>query len=296
MKFARFTSFSFLSNFGFYNPQEISILEKEGKVAKLLQDNKWLVQVPLAKPFITRFLTIQTNNSVCAENIPSLNIELDGMIEAFEAMASASPTFENHQPDALVFELISHLATRKMARNNVIERNTAKVISYKADLRNHNAENFHAMLQRGQKVLWALDVDGYLSIGDPQGNKHSVVAAGKVVKGAGIAQIKMCDRTDLYWSMKDTTSRASELERRAVATSNGKEKTELLDVAEHLRLQADDFRNVLRGFIPPLDIQRIIELDFDSGHYAPREAWKASTAAWNEAGYIVEWSKTAKFV
>jgi len=47
--------------------------------------------------------------------------------------------------------------------------------------------------------------------------------------------------------------------------------------------------------VPPLDMEKTVVLDFDSGHYAPREAWKAATSAWNEAGYKVEWSTTSKF-
>ena len=68
------------------------------------------------------------------------------------------------------------------------------VIHYQADLRNHGAVNFHKMIATGKPVLWALDVEGYLSIGDPQSNKHSVVVAGKKVYGAGTAQLDRLGR------------------------------------------------------------------------------------------------------
>jgi|GEM_PF-4293601 len=295
MKFARFWKYGFLSNWGSYSVQERGVLQKESDVAKLLQNNNWLCEVQKINPLVKKFLVIQTSNSVTTDEIPGLGIELDDMKKTFTDMVGKSPKFVNHQPDALVGEIRAHLASRTQARNNRIHPNTSKVISYKADLRNHRAENFHAMIATGQKALWVYDVDGYLSIGDPQGNKHSVVAAGKEVLGAGIAQKKSCQNTDMYLAMKDQLSRAVALDNEAALTSVLKDKQLYKENADSLRMQANDFKKALNGWTPPKNSERVIVLDFDSGHYAPRDAWQASTKAWNDAGYKVEWSSTSKF-
>jgi hypothetical protein len=152
------------------------------------------------------------------------------------------------------------------------------------------------MVLTGQKLLWALDIDGFLSIGDPSSNKHSVVAVGKNVKGAGIAQLKLDPRMDEYLAMRDQAARATEFEGRAAAIrDNERDRELLLENAAALRGMAESIRKALGDWMPPATVDRTIELDFDSGHYAPRGAWIASTEAWNAAGYRVVWSTTCRY-
>ncbi len=293
MKFARFATYGLFSNWGSYTEAENELLSLEGDIAKLIKDNQWIVEVVSAKQTVQNFLTIQTNNSVLEIEMQEIGRKLREIKDTLASVIGKSPTFRNHQPDALVGEIRTHLAHRKDAQFTGFG---AKVIHYQADLRLHNAANFHALLAKGQKVLWALDVDGYLSIGDPIGNKHSVVAVGHDVKGAGIAQLKIDQKTDTYLSMVDQNTRALALESQARETNDKKKKEELVENAEYLKKMAKEYRSALGSWTPPANSEKIIELDFDSGHYAPREAWKESTKAWNAAGYKVVWSSTAKFV
>lgn len=39
-----------------------------------------------------------------------------------------------------------------------------------------------------------------------------------------------------------------------------------------------------------------VVIDFGSGHYAPRRAWRRATEVWENAGFTVEWNKTSQWV
>lgn len=296
MKFARFDSFlSFLSS---YSTVERALLDKELAVAKYLKQNPWLSAVPKAQPEIKSFLDIQMNRAVREDEYFSIAVELDSILQNLKNFTGkADRAFDNRQPDALVIEIRNHLANRRAARQNPGQANLAKVISYKADLRNHKAANFHAMMATRQQVLWTLDTEGYLSIGDPNGNKHSVVAVGKTVLGAGLARLKIEARDDAYFSALDQRQRAKECRRMAAASGiTDKDKQVYLENADMMDQMAKAYEEELGSYRPSSKSLRLVELDFDSGHYAPREAWRPSTKAWNEAGYEVVWSSTSKFV
>jgi hypothetical protein len=299
MRFARFTWNAMAALLNWYSPVENALIAKETAVVGLLKRNKWLPAVRGAEQTIREFLTLQARSDVAEAEYGVVDLQLDSIIKKFTTFVEAAertPSFQNHQPGALVGEIRSHLDARKQARANPLNIRHAMVIHYPADLRNHKAMNFHALLARGQKVLWTLDVENCLSIGDPAGNKHSVVAVGMKVLGAGTAQLLCDDRTDNYYAMKDSLAVAEDLERRAKTESNQKERGVLVANAEHRRGMAAELSEALNGWVPSVNASnRTIVLDFDSGHYAPREAWKESTDAWNKAGYQVQWSASSKF-
>jgi hypothetical protein len=299
MRFARFTWNGLAALLNWYSPAETSLIRKETAVVGLLKQNKWLPAVKGADQSLREFLAIQARSDVAEAEYSAIDLRLDDIftkLTGFIETAKKTPSFQNHQPDALVGEIRGHLDARRQARANPLNARHAMVIHYPADLRNHRGKNFHALLARGQKVLWTLDVEHCLSIGDPAGNKHSVVAVGMKVLGAGTAQLSCDDRTDSYYSMQDSISVAEDLERRAKTEGNQKEKGVLLANAEARRSMAAEIGEALNGWTPSVKTSnRTIVLDFDSGHYAPREAWKESTEAWNRAGYQVQWSSVSKF-
>lgn len=296
MKFYRFRQYWIFSNFGSYSPVERDLLEKESAIARILKQNPWLPPVPAAKPLVSDFLTIQQRTDVREPEYGALGMKLDQIRQRLDRLATKKPIMTNHQPDALVGEIRQHLEERRRARAQPDQASRGVVIHYPADARNHKAANFHHLLGTGQRVLWTLDVEHCLSIGDPVGNKHSVVAVGKDVLGAGTAQLKLDPRTDSYLAMKDCEASAKDYTDRAARAANPSDQKTLLENAQHRQGLADDYRKALNGWRPPAKMERVVVLDFDSGHYAPRKAWKESTQAWNQAGYQVEWSTTSKFV
>jgi hypothetical protein len=280
-----------------FSSDEQLLIDKEDAVNRYLQANPWIVAVHKADPEIRDFRKIQIKTVHPSEH-GSIGVELDSILLNLKNLTHRSTVqdqeFKNHQPEALVGEIRAHLAARKLARANPRRATYAQVISYKADLRQNHAANFHAMMDTRQKVLWTLDTTGYLSIGDPVGNKHSVVAVGRPCLGAGQAQLQTDDRDDQYYAAKSQRERADDLEERA-KTASASDKKLFLENVQALRESAKQMEEALGGYTAPLVQTRIVELDFDSGHYAPREAWKPSTDAWNEAGYQVVWSATSKF-
>jgi hypothetical protein len=293
MKFKRFSTWGPLSNWGYYDAHEQKLLDLELEITKIIKDNEWMVEPASVKPIIQEFLKLQAADAVEASEMAGIEYKLREIKKTLTELLAKSPTFPNHHPDALVGEIQTHLAHRKQARFSGF---SARVIHYQADLRNHRAANFHAMLGTGQRVLWTLDVDGYLSIGDPLGNKHSVIAVGHTVKGAGTAQLKIDPKADAYFAMKDQYARASGFEVEAKLTTDKAKAALLLENAKVLRGMGDEYKQAIGSWTPPANAEKTVVLDFDSGHYAPREAWRESTKAWNTAGYKVVWSPDSKFV
>jgi hypothetical protein len=140
--------------------------------------------------------------------------------------------------------------------------------------------------------LYTLDVDDILSIGDPRSTKHSVVAVGKDCKAAGIAQLAIDSKTDMYFSMEDHTRKAANFRRML----QDKQDPSVEENAKYYEAEAKKLKDVLQGWTPPPIETRIIELDFDSGHYAPSKAWKPAMEAWSAIGYTPRWSREAKHV
>jgi hypothetical protein len=149
-------------------------------------------------------------------------------------------------------------------------------------------------MDTGSKVLYTLDVAGILSIGDPRSTKHSVVAVGQTVKAAGIAQLEIDDRTDVYMSMRDYEQRARDLQ--ATIDTDGDPKKDLAANVAYYRHEAQELRVKLAGYVPPPVLTRNVLIDFDSGHYAPSKAWREAMAAWTAAGYRAKWNPESRRV
>jgi hypothetical protein len=283
---------------GHYSTAEQELLDLEARVQRMLSANPRLLKVDKLRPHIYEFFTLQVNNSVRTREYATIKKSLTDLLSRLELVAgTVSPTFANHQPNALVGEIRTHIHSRLEAVRLKPMTTTGAVIHYAADLRNHAAVNFHALISSGQRVLWTVDVDRFLSIGDPLGNKHSVVAAGKDVFGAGMAQLKIDKRMDTYLAMQEQLRRAGEYEEQAKNLPKEEKKTkEFLENASHFCGMAEEYRLALSGWVPPEGkIRSTITLDFDSGHYAPRGGWLESERVWKAAGYGVEWSTTSKF-
>jgi hypothetical protein len=143
-------------------------------------------------------------------------------------------------------------------------------------------------------VLYKVDVHDILSIGDPASTKHSVVAVGEKCKAAGIAQLEIDDRTDVYKSMKDYERKGVEIRQRIA--DKGDPKGDLVANAEYYEKQVADLGVQLNGYVPPPVASKTIMIDFDSGHYAPNQAWKEAMTAWAAAGYTAKWSTISRRV
>jgi hypothetical protein len=305
MRFSRFTSYGRLTDWGWYSTKEKELLELERKVAKRLTKYEWASEIAKVKPLVQEFLKIQTNTSVQFEQYGEIESRLKSMLEILTNLTKREvPVFSNHQPDALVGEIRTHLAARSLARAGRVGPTTAMVIHFNTryaetignGIPDPRLVSFCQMIDSGQKVLWAFDIEEILSIGDPGSNKHSVVAVGQEVFGAGTAQLKLDPKTDQYLAMQDSARRAMEFENRAGQLEEGdRARNDLLENAMELRKWVEIERQALGDWQPPAHGTRKIELDFDSGHYAPRSAWLASEAAWVMAGYEPEWSTTSKF-
>jgi Domain of unknown function (DUF4157) len=167
-------------------------------------------------------------------------------------------------------------------------------------------ERFHRMMRQG-KVLWTLDVDNILSIGSPANNKHAVVAGGKDVWAAGEASLKSAvdyykergDITDKHLNLwGDIAGKDLEIATWIQLGQNNdaqrvtQEKNELIQ--EIGGQTVFDWITQIQEEIAPGDLT--VVLDFGSGHYAPRGAWKKATDAWKAAGFKVEWDSRSQWV
>ena len=170
-----------------------------------------------------------------------------------------------------------------------------------------NPDHFHAMIRQGL-VLWTLDVDGLLSIGSPQNNKHAVVAGGKDVFAAGEAYLKSA--REFYIDRGELTHRQvelwafiggldSEIEQLQRANENALAGERAVERQRYLNeiggMEVYNRITQISDQLAPSD-RPLVVLDFGSGHYAPRKAWRRATDAWTLAGFQVEWSKTSQWL
>jgi hypothetical protein len=307
VQFDRFTSWGFLTNWGSYSQAENELLKKELDVANYIASlEAFMTNDDQAKALVKQFKKIAGNESVKASEMVQIGRDLDQLqqklklrrVHLLNANGPNIPVshrvFKNHQPNALVGEIRSYLHFRTMNRGKGDPLKAGFVIHYQADLRNHGAKNFHGIIATGSKVNWALDVEGYLSIGDPVSTKHSVVAVGKDVIGAGTAQLKMDDRKDKYLAAREFRDKASGYMEEFKKTGERMYK----ETAENYLATVKQWEDELNGWVPKKDEdeEKSIVLDFDSGHYAPSGAWKKVALAWKGAGYKVEWSDKARHV
>lgn len=300
MLFQRFTKWGFLTNWGWYSNAETELLALETQVVDYIIALDDFIEYSsdiYKEKLYGRVLAIMKNHSVKTSEIPTIKKELQTiqsrikhfrikMLNEGTHIPTSDKVFKNHQPSALVGEIRTFLGHK--------DRKKHFVIHYQADLRNHGAKNFHGIIDSGMKVNWALDVDGYLSIGDPVSTKHSVVAVGKDVVGAGVAQKKIDPREDMYLSMGEYLYKAESYDLEYERTKD----RIYLETAKGFRSQVEAWKKELNGWMPKKNKSstKIVVLDFDSGHYTPSGAWKKVALAWGKAGYKVEWSESSRRV
>lgn len=299
MQFQRFTRFGCLSNWGSYSQQEAAILALEATVAGRIERlDPFARRNGRVVVLLRAFRNIQTRTDVETVEVPELHRQLTRIAERLAAIRldlldgehyprGHQPVFQNHQPDALVEEIRNYLAYRRANRFQEPSFETGFVVSFRAQ-----PAKFRQLIATGARVLWALDVEGNLSIGDPKPAKHSVVAVGRDVLGAGIAQLEIDARTDMYYSVRDMRQRAQRMRDQFLLSQDDL----YLENAQELEAQSGGFEQSLDGWVPPQHQQSTIVLDFDSGHYAPTKAWSKSAEAWQHAGYLVKWSRDARHV
>lgn len=304
MRFSRFNSYGFLSNWGWYSPKEKELLETELKVGQYLASLEDFVRrKQLVKNLIQEFQAIQNRNDVKESEYGALQVKLESLadqarkirLEVLSRGGSDIPdapkTFPNHHPTALIGEIRSFLEYRKQNRHRPNPFSSGFVIHYHAT----TAVAFKAIVNTGSKVLYTLDVNGILSIGDPKSTKHSVVAVGKECKAAGIAQLEIDDRRDLYEGMKDCERKAQDMQEDLNKQGDDREGSKKANIT-YYQQQAKERKIQLQGWTPPVQDINTVLIDFDSGHYAPRQAWKEALQAWRAAGYAAKWNPNSKWV
>lgn len=192
---------------------------------------------------------------------------MDGFAEAMlEMYPPPPPVFPNKQPQNLENEIRRYLNNWKATKG---KDNEAFIISFATD-----NNNFRTKILTGQKFLWTYDTDGFLSIGSTEMNQHSVVGAGKDVYSAGTGQLVMSPEMESYLSFCYLVNV------KAREYFNQRE----YEIAADFILSAKEFRST-----PPAggEANDTVELDFESGHYAPIDAWKKTYEAWSATGFKV---------
>jgi hypothetical protein len=299
MKFYRFSGM--FSNWGWYSPTETALLKKEREAGEYVDSLEDFVRGTGAyQRIVQRFRAIELNTKVKESEYGAVGKELDDIVSELAAkrlrvldkggarIPDATKVFPNHQPDALIGEIRSYLAARKIDRANPETTTPGFVIHYHVN----TAEAFKARIQTGGKVLYTVDVDDILSIGDPRTAKHSVVAVGKTCKAAGIAQLEIDPRTDIYLSAQDYRNRAADLQHQIDEGHDA--RGDLEENRRYLVKEAKQLEVGLQGYVPPPIDSLTVLIDFDSGHYAPSAAWKEAMGAWRSAGFTAKWSPTSR--
>jgi hypothetical protein len=125
--------------------------------------------------------------------------------------------------------------------------------------------------------------------------RHSVVAVGKECKAAGIAQLEIDDRRDLYEGMRDCERKVQNMREDLKKQGDDKEGSKKANIA-YYEQQASERRTQLQGWTPPVQNIDTVLIDFDSGHYSPRQAWKEALQAWRTVGYTAKWNPNSRWV
>lgn len=117
--------------------------------------------------------------------LPVVGTIVGGVIGAVVGASLASPaTYKNHQASALESETRTFEQYLQQHQGETDLYLRGAIIPYNSD----NARRFNALLKGGM-CLYTYDIDGQLTIGTPQDNKHAVVAGGKDVFAAGTASL-----------------------------------------------------------------------------------------------------------
>lgn len=307
MQFHRFTQLGCLSNWGWYSPQEKQLLSQEVAVGKAISELEPFIRTsPSLQIHLNEFHAIQTNMSVRVQEYATVGQDLDRLAKAIvtarlnilnadgDDIPASAGAFLNHHPEALIGEIQSFLeyqhAQRQAGRVDPFE------VGFRIKYQQDPAE-FDEIMEAGGKVLYTVSIDDILTIGDPRSTKHSVVAAGVDCKAAGIAQLDIDEKTDVYRAAQDYLQQVQVLDQRMLGLSPDshawKEFKENRDVKQE---GADELLAGLAGWVPPPQQTRRVLINFDSGHYTPHSAWKEAMAAWRAAGYEPRWSPDSRRV
>jgi len=304
--FERFTKWGALSNWGWYSGPERALLAKELEVSKAFTKSEGFIkkEESVLKLFV-KFMAIRLNTSVTAAEMGTIDQDLDAILadlkeERLKTLDKLGPNapsapapFSNHQKDALVGEIRSYLATRKKQEYDPDPLKSGFVIHLNLNLpAPPTLDQFQLVVKSGAKVLWTYDVDGILSIGDPRSTKHSIVAVGKDVKAAGIAQKKIDQNEDAFHTLEQYKRDVESLNEQLRI----KFDSDVQANKEYKEQEIKILQESLGSWTPKPESNAPVILDFDSGHYTPSGAWGDAVKAWNKAGFQVEWSRDARHV
>ena len=113
--------------------------------------------------------------------------------------------------------------------------------------------------------------------------KHAIVAGGEDVFAAGMGHLKLTDEVN-RWRQYEALRRNVDADRNAGirdADNNFLQDLQAMGSVRQPRQQTTD---------------RVVILDFDSGHYTPSSAWRKTYEAWERAGFRVEKSRDSRHV
>lgn len=209
----------------------------------------------------------------------------EGVAAAMEVLSPWQPIFYNLQAGNFTAELQEfteyQAATSHIPDETFICRFDTNM---RPDLRTHDPANFRRLVRTGRRFLWTYDVGGILSIGSPEHNKHAIVADNAQLYAAGTGQIKIDPQIDKYLGYLELERKAALLRSQGLHDDKG---NPYIALARQYKVPKPASMNALAD--------RVV-LDFDSGHYHPSAAWKATYEVWGKAGFAVEKSSRGRTV
>jgi hypothetical protein len=323
MPFARFQGVSRIFNWR-YIPLERGLQAKEKEVGAYVASlEDWVKAAPTVKALVGEFEGIKTTPLAASDYQPTMWRLSKLLIALREARAAVlneqgrvrgeGGPFSNRLAAGMIGEVNEFLAPGEKLRITV-PVDPAESVDKAAeqapdDLRwaggvaatiTGEQKRLRAALEDGGSVVWVYTANGLLTIGT--NTKHSVLAAGADVRAAGQARLSLPpdEGRDSYFGAHQARQRARELEEQIAKIGEGKQKSDLQANLEHSRKEAErlEEKATRLGFDPskPRDKgQATILVDFNSGHYHPSQAWKATHQAWESLGYKVEWDPQSTF-
>lgn len=209
----------------------------------------------------------------------------EGAAAAMEVLSPWQPIFHNLQAGNFMAELQEFNEYRDATSHMPDETFICKFdTNMRPDLRTHDPVNFRRLVRTGRRFLWTYDVGGILSIGSPEHNKHAIVADNAQLNAAGTGQIKIDPQIDKYLGYLELERKAALLRAQGFHDDKG---NPYIAMASRFKVPKPASMSALPD--------RVV-LDFDSGHYHPSAAWKATYEAWGKAGFAVEKSATGRTV
>lgn len=195
----------------------------------------------------------------------------EGAEIALDTMNPMVPVFPNRQRAHYAHELATFRAAQQGGHD-------ARVLSFV-----RQRVDFMNFIRSGSRFLWSIDTDGDLCIGTPHSAvKHCIVAGDEDVFAAGMGQLELTAEEDRWLAYQELMSKAQPLERRGIT-----------DRANNPYLHdARDMGTVHQP--PPRNAGLTVLLDFDSGHYAPSNAWRRTFEVWEAAGFTVKKNRESR--